>query len=135
MDSKTAILWIQAGGVYHILLALFHLMFWGLFRWREQLERLHPVNRAIMQVLNIRLTYLFVVFALISLFFPADLLETNLGRVLTLALAVFWLMRAFEQPLFFIKNLFTWLFFLVFLLGAVLYAWPLFQTFEFTVAS
>ncbi|MCG8464483.1 MAG: hypothetical protein MI750_06475 [Xanthomonadales bacterium] len=133
MESSTAILWVQAGGLFHVALALFHLMFWKLFRWREQLERLHPINRGIFQVLNLRLSYVFVVFATLSFLFPEDLITSNLGRALLAAITLFWLMRAFEQLVFFTRHFFTWLYFLVFLSGAALYAWPLLGTFDYQI--
>lgn len=135
MDNSTALNWIQAGAIYHLLFALFHLMFWRLFRWREQLERLHPVNRGIMQVLNLRLTYVFLVFAALSWLFPQELLSTPLGQALCLAIALFWLMRALEQLIFFTRHLFSGLLFLTFVVGAVLYGWPWFSTLNLNVLA
>ena len=134
MEQATAKIWIQAGGYFHLALALFHLMFWRLFRWHEQLARLHPVNRAVMQVLNLRLTYVFIVFAVLSLVYTDAMLSVGLGQVLCAAIALFWVMRALEQLVFFSMHLFSWLMFFIFLGGAALYAWPLFATLGFPVS-
>ncbi len=47
--------WLYAAAGFNVALALFHLGFWRLFRWREELPKLHPVNRGVMQALNLML--------------------------------------------------------------------------------
>jgi hypothetical protein len=59
-----------AVGIYHLGFALFHLGFWKLLRWKEELARLGHVNRDVMQILNICLAYLFFAFAAIAFVFP-----------------------------------------------------------------
>jgi hypothetical protein len=85
-----------AVGVYHLGFALFHLGFWKLFRWKEELARLGHVNRAIMQVLNVCFTYLAFAFAVLALAFPHSLGNAVLG-----VLAGLWLLRAALQVVFF----------------------------------
>jgi hypothetical protein len=77
--------------------AAFHLGFWTLFDWREQLPRLSPANRAILPILNLRLIYVFVGIGALCLAFPAELATTPLGRALLLGMAGFWLGRLIEQ--------------------------------------
>lgn len=92
---------IVAAGVFNLAFAVFHLFFWRLFRWDEELPRLGAVNRGIMQVLNLSLTYCFAVSALLLLSFPIAVASTDIGRFLLLAMTGFWLMRAVFQPMFF----------------------------------
>jgi len=40
--------------------AVFHLGFWKLFAWREELPRMSVANRAILQIANLRLIYVFL---------------------------------------------------------------------------
>jgi hypothetical protein len=89
------------GGLYSFAFAAFHMLFWKLFRWKGDLQRLTPVNRAIMQVLNLRLIYVFVIMGLTTVLFPGPLLATDLGRFVLGAMSLFWLMRAIEQIIFF----------------------------------
>ncbi len=89
------------------------------------MPKLNEINRGVMQVLNLRLTYLFFVFSFISFFFAEDLLTTNLGKVVLGAIGLFWLMRAIEQPIFWKFDKIGAAFFAVFLLGAVIFAVPL----------
>lgn len=81
--------------------AVFHVMFWRLFSWKEDLESLSYVNRAIMKTQNVVLIYLFVLFGAISLAIPQMLLHQTLGRVLLAGLAGFWAVRTVAQIVIF----------------------------------
>ena len=113
------------GGLYNLAFAIFHILFWKIFRWKKSLRRLLPMDRAIMQVLNIRLIYIFFVFAFISFFYPVDLISTQLGKVIIIVISLFWFMRAIEQALFFsLKRKISIIFFVVFLIGSIIYLIP-----------
>lgn len=122
------VMWVVAGGIYCWAFGLFHLMFWRLFGWREELARLRHVNRAIMQVLNLCLTWVFAVFGYLCVAYPVDLAHTPLGRALLAAIALFWLFRAVEQVVFFgLRHWVSKVFLLLFVGGAVLFAMPLME--------
>lgn len=115
-----------ACGGYNLLFALFHLAFWRLFGWRQQLVKLHPANRAIMQILNLRLIYVFLLFGAVYLVFPGQLAGTALGRFLMAGITLFWLGRLVEQFIF--LRMRAWqvhLLTLIFVLGVALHglAW------------
>lgn len=116
---------IYIGGFYCAALGVFHLAFWRLFDWRNELPKLKAVNRGVLQVLNLRLTYLLFVFAFLCFFWAQDLLATRLGRVLLGALSLFCLMRAVEQLIFWRFDKVSAAFFVTFLCGAVIFAAPL----------
>jgi len=107
--------------VFNLALGLFHLCFWRLFRWKQELPRLSFLNRQIMQVLNLCLTFLFFVMAWVSAFHGPEMTTTALGRTLLLAFALFWFLRAIEQPLFFGVERSSVLFTAAFGLGALLH--------------
>ena len=69
-----------AGGVYHVLLIVFHLGFRRIFRWDADLAKLTFLNRQIMPVLNLCLTAVFAMLAVLSLAYPAELAATPMGR-------------------------------------------------------
>ena len=72
-----------------------------------------------MQVMNLSLAFAFIIFGSLSLLFPQQIVETELGRALTGMITTFWLLRAFEQAIFFkLKHWLSRLFTLVFLMGA-----------------
>ncbi len=117
--------WIVIGGIYHLLLIVFHLMFWKIFDWRRDLASLGFLNRQIMQVLNLCLIFVFVIFAYVSFEHSAELLSTGLGQALLLLIAVFWFARAIEQVIFFrLRRLLSIGFLLAFVLGGLLYLYP-----------
>ena len=106
-------------------LAAFHLTFWRLFDWREELPRMSVANRAILPILNLRLTYVFLGIGALCLAFPRELVETALGRALMLGMAGFWLGRLIEQFVFLrIDRPAVHALSAVFALGTVLFAWP-----------
>jgi len=114
-----------AGGIYNIVLIIFHLTFWKLFKWKKDLVSLTFVNRAVMQVLNLSLTFVFLIFAYISLFHVQELIGTNLGNSLLLLISIFWFLRAIEQIVFFgLKDITSTMFFVFFLLGSIIYMYP-----------
>ncbi|MBU1156929.1 MAG: hypothetical protein KKC30_07580 [Proteobacteria bacterium] len=98
---ETALICLYVGGVLHIGWAVFHFFFPRIFKWQKALEPLDSLNRSIMQVLNLCLTFYFVVAAYLSLVFAHDLLNTPLGRKLVAVFAAFWLLRLGLQQRFF----------------------------------
>ena len=117
---------LLVGGLYNLGFVLFHLSFWKIFRWHEELRLISPVNRGIMQVLNIRLSYVFVVFAYVSIFHWEELISTPLGITILISISLFWFMRAIEQIKFFsLKDNRSAAIFIVFVIGCVLYLIPL----------
>ena len=114
------------GGFYNLAFAIFHILFWKIFRWKRSLRRLLPQDRAIMQVLNIRLIYIFFVFAYISIFHQESLTSTQLGKVIIIVISLFWFMRAVEQIIFFgLKNLVSIIFMIISIIGAIFYLIPI----------
>ena len=116
---------LTAGGIFNLGFAVFHLFFWRLFNWRKDLASLTPVNRSVMQILNLCLTFLLLVMAYVSLFLRREMLSTGLGKVLLIAFALFWFLRMLEQVfLFEVKSKLSAVFTLIFLLGSALYIVP-----------
>ena len=116
---------VKVGGIYNIALVIFHLFFWRLFNWKEDLRSVSFLNRAIMQVLNLSLTFVFVLFGYISLMHAEELVKTSLGQSLLLLMAIFWFTRAIEQIIFFkLKHWGSIAFLVFFLAGTVIYAIP-----------
>jgi len=123
MKSETA---VMIGSLFNLGFAVFHIFFWKLFHWRKDLASLTVINRGVMQILNLCLTFAFLIFAYISAFHTAEMTSTALGRALLALIAVFWLLRAIEQIIFFgLARARSLGFFAVFLAGALLYgfAW------------
>ena len=123
--NQAAALWlIKFGGVASLGWLIFHLCFWRLFEWKTQLSRLSELNRSVMQVLNLCLSFVFAVFAAASLLYADDLLKPGLGRLWLAGMGLFWLLRLIEQPLFFGVSRVSNVFSLCFALMSVCYLAP-----------
>jgi len=117
---------VLAAGIFDLLFALFHVMFWRLFGWKERLRSLDSVNRSLMPVMNIALIILFAVIGLALCLYPADVLQTGLGRFLLGGMTAFWVIRAaVQQPYFGLRHPASIALQLVFVLGAGLHVYPL----------
>ncbi len=112
-------------GIYSIAFAIFHICFWKLFNWKKELGKLNYANKAIMQILNIRIIFLLFFVAFICFYFPKELLHTLFGQVFLAGISLFWLGRTIEQFIFFrINNKFVHILTLLFIMGAVLFGVP-----------
>lgn len=108
---------VIVGGIFTLGIAIFHLQFWRIFKWNTELQLLMPVNRAIMQVLNLCLTFLFIGFAYISFSHTHELVSSSLGNAFISMVAIFWILRSFYQWYFFnLKSRTSILFFILSLL-------------------
>lgn len=122
----TAELLVRLGGVHSLGFAAFHLAFWKLFDWKRDLARNSTFNRAIMQILNLRLVYVFLGMGALALAFGRELPATPLGRALLGFMALFWVGRMLEQFVFLrIHDCRVHLLSALFALGAALHAAPL----------
>ena len=122
---KTAL--VQAAAVFCLGLAVLHLFFWRMFRWREQLARVSRANAGVMQVMNIVLTGCLLMFGVVLAVHTEAMTATPLGRTLLAALAGLWLLRAALQRPFFASTgaRVTAGFEALFVVGALLHALPL----------
>ena len=112
--SINAVTLIKLGGLANLGWLIFHCFFWRLFNWKSQLKRLNDTNSGVMQVLNLCLSFVFLIFAAVSLLYAVELLNADLGRAMLIGIGSFWILRMIEQPIFFgvsgVSNLFSLLF-------------------------
>ena len=94
-------IFIQSGGVLWLISFVFHIFFWKLFDWKNDLESVKKVNKGIIQVLNLCLMLCFLIFAFVSLIQTDELLSTSLGKTLIAGMALFGIFRVIEQFIFF----------------------------------
>ncbi|MDR2036335.1 MAG: hypothetical protein LBQ60_00270 [Bacteroidales bacterium] len=91
---------IITGGVLLIVLALFHLSFWSLFNWQEELPRLSAENSGIMQMSTVGFVCLFLSLGIIFINFRKEIANTKLGKALSFALAFFFFIRTIAEFIF-----------------------------------
>jgi hypothetical protein len=97
---NTEQVFLIAGGTLTVAGGFFHLAFWRLFDWKNELPRLRSVNRGIMQVLNIQIAVIAFVLGFVTLRYSSELSSTAMGNALIWGIAVFWIIRTINQPLF-----------------------------------
>jgi len=117
---------VRLAGVHSLGFALFHLAFWKLFHWKDELARVGFATRAITQILNLRLIYLFLGIGTACFAFTGELQHSGLGRAVLAFMALFWVGRMIEQFVFLRRH--HWLLHLLtalFMLGVLLFALPL----------
>ena len=113
---------VMACGLHSLLLGLFHLAFWRLFDWPRSLQSTTPANRAIIQILNLRLAWVFFAVAAACLLLPEETTGTLLGRGLLGFMCLFWIGRTFEQIVYLrINRAMVHVLSAVFALGAALF--------------
>ena len=113
-------------GVHSLGFAVFHLAFWKLFDWPAALGQTNVATRAVTQILNLRLIYVFLGVAALCFALPHELLETRLGRVLLAGMSLFWIGRLVEQFVFLRYNQpLVHVLTVLFALGALLFALPI----------
>ena len=120
-------IWIYLCGIYSLGFAVFHVFFWKLFRWKDDLQKLSRPNRGIVQILNLRIIYYFIFVGTICFVFPEELGETQLGKFFLAGNALFWAGRTVEQFVFLrINHRIVHVLSLLFILGIFLFATPAF---------
>ncbi|UHQ22419.1 hypothetical protein LVB77_17395 [Lysobacter sp. 5GHs7-4] len=118
--------WIVLGGLHSLAFAGFHLAFWKLFRWRDTLKTATVADRAILQILNLRLIYVFLGMAALCFAYTDELHGSALGHALLAGMSLFWVGRTIEQFVFLrINRPLVHVLTALFVLGAVLFAMPL----------
>ena len=115
-------------GLHSLGFALFHTAFWKLFRWPLSLRDTTLANRAILQIANVQLIWIFLFVAALCFLFPEALATTPLGRALLAGMSVFWLLRLVVQFVFLrVDSAMVHVLSVLFAGGAVLFALPLLQ--------
>lgn len=88
---KRAIL--VAGGSMNLVLAVFHMFFWKMMNWGEELPRLSVDNRGVMQIANIIMIFLLVYFSIASFMMAKYGTIERYGKSILLCIAGFYAIR------------------------------------------
>jgi len=84
-------------GILLMFLAMLHLIFPKYFNWKQELRSLSLINRQIMYVHAFFIGFVVFLVGLICLTSSADLMSTTLGKRVSLALGLFWIVRLYIQ--------------------------------------
>lgn len=84
-------------GILLIALALVHIIFPKYFNWDNELKTLSLINRQMILVHTFFIALVIFLMGLLCLTSSNELIETNLGKKISLGLGVFWAIRLFIQ--------------------------------------
>ena len=97
---------IKIIGVLLIALAFVHIIFPKYFNWNKELKTLSLINRQMMTVHTFFIAFTVFLMGLLCLTSSIELIETNLGKKISLGLGIFWTVRLFIQ--FFVYSTDLW---------------------------
>lgn len=84
-------------GVLLLMLSLVHVVFPTYFDWDKQLQGLSLVNRQIMKIHTLFIALMVLLMGLLCLSCANELINTNLGKKVSLGLGIFWSVRLLVQ--------------------------------------
>lgn len=84
-------------GILLMALALVHVIFPAYFNWEEDLKPLSLVNREMMKVHTFFIALIVLLIGLLCFTSATELIETKLGKTVSLGLAIFWVIRLITQ--------------------------------------
>ena len=84
-------------GVSLVILALIHIIFPKYFNWDAELKTLSLINRQMIQVHTFFIALTLLLMGVLCIIGTHDLVETRLGKVISLGLGIFWGIRLFIQ--------------------------------------
>ncbi len=96
---------IKIIGFLLIALALVHIIFPRYFNWKKELKSLSLINRQMMTVHTFFIAFTVFLMGLLCLTSSNELIETNLGKKISLGLGIFWTVRLFIQFFGYSKDL------------------------------
>jgi hypothetical protein len=121
---------LKIGGIFHLVCALFHIVFPKMFNWNENLSELSAKKSLIIKqnlhIMNICLLLFWLIFAIVPFFFSSELLTTSIGKMILILIITFWIIRIFIfQPIFVgIKTKESWQMIIFFLVGFIFFIIP-----------
>lgn len=93
-------------GIILMTLAMIHMAFPKYFKWAKELKSLSLINRQMMIVHTFFIALTVFLMGLLCLASTNDLIETHLGKTISLGFGLFWSIRLFIQ--FFVYSTDLW---------------------------
>ncbi len=119
---------ISAGGIFNLLVAIFHVVIGKALKWPESIACLDFMNLSVMYILNNHIALTTFIFFVISFAAQKDLMTTRLGKLMLAGMAAFYLIRSLHEFIYydleFIFRGFNFLWFIFFAAVGLLYLIP-----------
>jgi len=88
---------IKIIGVVMMILALVHVIFPKYFNWKKELQTLSLINRQMMTIHTLFIAITVFLMGLLCFTCSTDLVETELGKTISLGFGLFWTIRLIIQ--------------------------------------
>jgi len=88
---------LKATGLLLIILAIFHIAFPKYFKWKEEFGSVSMINRQMMYVHTFFIGVILILMGVLCLTSTSDLMETDLGKKVSLGIGIFWGFRLIIQ--------------------------------------
>ena len=90
---------IKLGGLFHLICALFHVVYPRMFRWNKKLSNLPEINKSIIKenlyISNSCIFLFWLILAFLPFIYSRELLTIPLGKGLLTCIVIFWFIRIF----------------------------------------
>jgi hypothetical protein len=80
-----------------IMIGLVHAIFPKQFNWKQELSSLSLINREMMYVHTFFIAFTLLLLGVLCLTSSTELVETTLGKRISLGLGIFWIVRLYIQ--------------------------------------
>lgn len=84
-------------GILLIALAMVHIVFPKYFNWNKELKSLSLINRQMMKVHTFFIAFTILLMGVLCMTSSTEIIESNLGKKLSLGLGLFWTTRLIIQ--------------------------------------
>lgn len=93
MTSEMLAVHFKIIGILLIVLSMIHLIFPKYFNWKEELKDLSLMNRQMMKVHTFFIALVVFLIGALCLHSYEDLIQTKLGKTISLGIGFFWFIR------------------------------------------
>jgi len=100
------VLHLKIIGILLMVLATIHVFFPKYFNWKIELKSLSLINRQMMTIHTFFIAFIVFLMGLLCVTSSTELIETELGKKISLGLAIFWSVRLMFQ--FFVYSSKLW---------------------------
>jgi hypothetical protein len=88
---------LKITGILLLILALIHVVFPKYFNWKQELNSLSIINRQMFYVHTFFIAFIVLLIGILCLTSASEIIETTLGKRISLGLGIFWIIRLFIQ--------------------------------------
>jgi hypothetical protein len=125
-DIMISLISIYVGGALTLGIAIFHIFFNKLFRWKAEFRSNSELNKKVIYTIHIALLFLFLLLGTFTIIYAHELSEsTGISFGINLMFGVFWLWRTIWQIIYFKGKLEHYIITLIFFLTSISYFIPL----------